>query len=102
MDVCKGTVASEPPEEVLEIEGSVYSSVSGVSQTNLESLVDRRLQEQDSKLDSNFENFADLIRNEMWHNNSERFRAFFQVMKFLEKKHESFMNFQRNLGRKYL
>ena len=64
-DACTGTVGSESPAEVVETEGSVYSSVSGVSSHNFESLVDRRLQEHDSKLDTKFEYFAGLIRNEM-------------------------------------
>ena len=53
------------PSSPTHQEGSVYSSIPGVSQTNLESLVDRKLQEQDSKLDSKFEHFVDFILTEM-------------------------------------
>ena len=66
MDVCTERWALNPtPWRSFEIEGSVYSSIPGVSQTNLESLVDRKLQEQDSKLDSKFEHFVDFILTEM-------------------------------------
>ena len=59
------------PDDVMDVEGSVSSasSVSEVSEANLESYVDRKLQEQDTRLDSKLDsfaaNFATFIRNEM-------------------------------------
>ena len=70
LSVCTGAVGSQPPEEIMD-EGDVssVSSAGGSSSQNIESFVESKLLEQESRIDNKLDafaaNFASLIRQEM-------------------------------------